>query len=117
MMEECKKNSNKRALVWLQASASHTHTLRCRKEKQAFYWVLLGLEKETKMMHLPLCKKKKKKKNIYFPFLAQFTYIRLHFFSFSCRSHVTTSLAFLDFFSPSSLFIYLFFFLFFWSYT
>jgi hypothetical protein len=46
-----------------------------KKKKQVFYWVLLGLEKETKMMSLPLCKK-----NILFAFFAQFMYTRLHFF-------------------------------------
>jgi hypothetical protein len=55
-----------------------THApLRFTKEKQAFYWVLLGLAKETKMTPLPLCKKK-----ILFAFFAQFTYTRLQFFFF-----------------------------------
>jgi hypothetical protein len=75
------------------------------KEKLPLYYVLLGLEKETKMTPLPLCKEK----NIFFAFFAQFTYTRLHFFSFfffSCRSHKTASLPFLNSFLLISFFFF-----------
>lgn len=76
--------------------------LRFTKEKQAFYWVLLGLEKETKMTPLPLCKKKTSS------LLSLLNSRTQDFIFFSCRSHVT-SLAFLNFFLLLS---FLFFFVF-----
>jgi hypothetical protein len=72
-----------------------------------FYIELLGLEKETKMTPLPLCKKKKKH------LLCFLCSIYVHktsffFFFFSCRSLVTASLAFLNFFLLLSIFFFFF---------
>jgi hypothetical protein len=71
--------------------------------------MLLWLEKETKMMPLPLCKKK----SYLLSLLSSRTQDFIFFlFFFSCRSHLTRSFAFLNsFLLLSFLFFFSFFFL------